>query len=330
MQFLKNRRLREVKTLKFILREAKKEGKLLRENKTAQREYFVEAQRAINAYYAYALLERELRLLSEATSLVASEDATITFLLKNLAHSESNNEIGHYINDQFSDLISAVETLNKNVSDQETGTVGKPAKFGGYGGGIPMGTAGIMKELFGSPPGSSARAIPRSVASTGKASPPPVPAAAKKPSNTLGNYMSGHEKGLEKQQNIAGSNEKAMQTLETKLPKAAEFLQAVISFFTNQATLQKVQSGKKGFFGGDSKVSAIKSAFGKFPGFNVALFAKDLEEPGVIQSIAQTAKLMQPDVAQLEPIQNLVKGKLGQSIKNKLSGFFGGKPSPAV
>jgi hypothetical protein len=149
MQFLKTKRLREVKTLKFILREAKKERKMLRENRAAQREYLVEAQRAINAYYAYALLERELRLFSEAASLVASEDATITFLLKNLAHSESNNEIGHYINDQFSDLIDAVETLNRNVGDQETGTVGKPAKFGGYGGGVPMGTAGIVRELFG-------------------------------------------------------------------------------------------------------------------------------------------------------------------------------------
>jgi hypothetical protein len=334
MTTLKEKRIREVETLRFILKEAQRD-RVLREGrggKKLQNEYLFEAQKAVNAYYAYALLERELRLLSEAVSLVDQGDATISFLLKNLAYSQSGNEIGQYVHDNFSDMISAVETLHKNAEEQERGPAGTPGRTGGYGGGMSMGTAGIVRELFGKPPSSGTKSVsPIGRPPSGKsgATPPPVPADAKK-SPTLGNYMSSTEKGLEKQQNIAGDNERAMATLEKKLPMAAQFLQTYIKVFTDPAMVQKLtQPSKKGFFGGDSKESLLKSAFGKFPGFNVALFAKDLEDAGAVQDLAQTAKQMQPDVAKTEPVSNLA-GKLGQSIKNKLSGFFGSKKPVAA
>jgi hypothetical protein len=335
MNLFKEKRNTQLETLNLIIKEAKKD-KVLREGRATpsyRKEYLAEAHKAVNTYYAYALLEREMRLLSEAASLVAQEDATITFLLKNLAASQAGNEIGQYVHDNFDDMIRAVEDLHRNAGEQERGVVGTPARGAGYGGGLSMGTAGIVRELFGKPPsGGSGSASPIGRPPSGKSGgkPPPVPGSDKKSSSTYGDYMSSTEKGLEKQQNIAGANDQAMATLEKKLPMAAQFLQTYIKVFTDPGMVQKLtQPSKKGFFGGSSKESILKSAFGKFPGFNVALFARDLEDEGAVQDLAQTAKDMQPDVAQIEPVSNLA-GKLGQSIKNKLSGFFGSKKPVAA
>lgn len=329
--YLKKKRSSQINELKSLLQEAKKES-VLKENKgnkAKAKDYLKEAQKYINEYWTSVLIERELRTyaLNEAASLVTPEDASVAFLLKNIADEHSNNEIGYFIQDQFGDMIKAVETLQSNVRDQEKGPAGAPGRSGGYGGGMSMGTAGIVREIFGKPPssGTSSKTVsPIGRPPSGKSgATPPSPTSSNSP-ETFGKYMSGREKDLEKQQNLGQSNDAAMKTLEQKLPMATKFLKAFVDLFSNDEMAAKLSSpDKKGMFGGSAKEKILNGAFGSFPGLNVKILAKELDDGQTASSLQQTANKFYPEVHKLNDLETQVKGKLSQSFGSRLKNMFG-------
>lgn len=325
------KRKNELKRISHILNEANKD-RFLKESATAEKrkvQYLSEVNKSINKFYTYALIQRELNAhassLNEAISLVDPKDASVAFLLKNVKAMHPHSVLGSFIEDNFEDLIKAVETLQHNVKVQEYGADSDVARTGGYGGGLPMGTAGIMKELFGGPggSGSSSRALPRRYGSA--AASKGVAPQANKASDTWSSSMTPDAKAAEKQQNISMENEEAMKVLEDKLPKASEFLQAFVDLFTDEEKVRVLSAkDKKGFFGGSTIEKLLKVAFKAFPNFDVKEFGYEIEaDPGIVASLATTANQIFPDVHQIKTLKGHVKDKLTKSIGSRLKDMFG-------
>lgn len=327
-KFLTSKRKNELKKINVILQEIKNysflsEGKLHEKRKAF---YLNKINESIHKYYTYTLIERELNSvsrLSEALSLVSSEDASVAFLLKNLHNSTKNNEVGLYIENNFKDLIRAVENLQSNVKEQESGPVNqKQARFGGYGSKMPTGTAGLIKELFGSPSGPL-RGPARYSGHPNIIDSDLEPFPSEEEPEKFGKQMSSHDLGLERQRNISIDNEKSMEILEKKLPEAVEFLTTFVEFFSDEENIVKLsRPDKKGFFGGSSKEKLISSAFKRFPGFNSKILSRDLEDNSQLaHELGTLANQMYNDVHKLKDVKTHLRDKIITKIKDRLKGF---------
>lgn len=326
-RYLKYKKQNELNKIKTILQEAKIDRMLITESsKLSKRKNacISEINQSLKKIYSYSLIEREIKIarrLNEGLNYITDEDASVAFLLKNLRSETSTNEIGLYIDDNFNDLIKAVESL-RNVEDLSQ-TKSSPSRFGGYGGGGSFGTAGIVREVFGRPPESGRRGISRYSGSSSLEFPK---SSSEKKGMTLGSFMSPDELEHERHQNVSRDVEDSMKIMEKKLPEAVEFLNAFVDLFSDEDNVEVLsRPEKKTFFGfgSSSKEKLVKSAFQRFQGFDVKHFLRDINDnPQLVTRLASVASEMYPDVHKLSELESVVTGKLTKSIGSHLKDMF--------
>lgn len=334
-KYVNQRKQNELNKIKVILQRAKKDSLFITESsdlRKIKKKILPKVNQSIKRYYALSLMEREfktLRSLKEGLNYLGDEEEkalSIVDALEKLQKVTSGTEIGNFIKNYFADLISSFDKLRdvedfsaKPVNSQFARNRGGTA---GYGGGMSLGTAGIMREVFGSPPSTPRRTarlpIPQGGTNRGVGL---TPSPAK---NKPMFKATPEDLEYERQQNISQDLDRAMQTFQSKLPIAEKFISKIYEFFTNEV----------GFFKSflQNKEKKLKDTFKEFAkldpeNLNLDFLVNDFKEnPKLARTIQQTVKSIEPLIADLQSIKNITTQKIVPGIRDYLKNLWSAPP----
>jgi hypothetical protein len=341
-KYVNQRKQNELNKIKVILQRAKKDSLFITESsdlRKIKKKILPKVNQSIKRYYALSLMEREfktLRSLKEGLNYLGDEEKkalTIVDALEKLQKVTKGTEIGNFIKNYFADLISSFDKL-RNVEDFSAKPV--DSKFArnrggtaGYGGGMSLGTAGIMREVFGSPPPPSASRrtarlpIPQGGTNRG-VGPTPAPAQNKPMFKATPEDLE-----YERQQNISQDLDRAMQTFEKKLPIAEKFISKIYELFTDEAKV-KTLSAKAGFFKSlvQNKKSILTNTFGEFAkldpeNLNLGILVNEFEEnPNLALNIRRTVSSMEQLIGDIQSIKNITTQKIVPGIRDYIKNLW--------